>query len=341
MTAASVCPAVPDTQWDQFATSRGAALHAQTAWARLVSEVYGIRPHYLASARGQALDGILALFEIRHPLFGHYLTTAAFGTDGGLHADTPEARDTLLARARALAAELHVGYLVIRTRETPLPGAEVDDRYRTAILDHREGTDAVWRTLSPKTRNQIRRGQKEGFTIAHGADQAEAFSEVFQQHMRDLGSPAHSLRYYRALARHLGPSAHYLVVRDQRTVVAGALLLASGQTAMNVHTVALRAYNRRCPNYLLYWDMIERSAALGCVRLDMGRSEVGSSQLAFKANWNTTEVPLFYNYFRHRAAAIPKVHPGNPRYRLAIGLWQHLPLALTTRLGPRLISGIA
>ena len=341
MNAASVCPTVDDQQWNQFAVSRGAGLHAHTAWARLVSEVYGIRPHYLASVCGAELDGILALFEIRHPLFGHYLTTAAFGTDGGLHPDTPEARDTLLAKAKVLAAELNVDYLLIRTRHEPLDGAEVDDRYRTATLDLTEGADSVWQALSPKTRNQVRRGQKEGFTIAHGPDQADAFADVFQQHMRDLGSPAHGLPYYRAITRHLEHAAHYLVVRDQHTVVAGALLLVSGQTAMNVHTVALRAYNRRCPNYLLYWDMIERGAALGCTRLDMGRSEVGSSQLAFKANWNTCEVPLFYNYFRHRAAALPKVHPGNPRYRLAIGLWQRLPLAVTSRLGPHLICGIA
>src|SRR5262249_46805382 len=122
--------------------------------------------------------------------------------------------------------------------------------------------------------------------------------------------------------------------------VGGALLLLVNDTAANLHTVALREYNRRCPNYLLYWHMLETSCKAGCMRFDMGRSLAGGPNLAFKENWNPEVTPLSYNYHLRTMPAVPDVDPRNPRYRLAIAAWRRLPLRVTRALGPRLIGGL-
>ena len=150
--------------------------------------------------------------------------------------------------------------------------------------------------MPSKARNQVRRGEHEGFSLATGHDQLGAFFDVFQRHMRDLGSPAHGARFYESIVEHLGEHADFLVVREGNALVGGALLFQLNGTAMNLQTVALRAWNRRCPNYLLYWKIIESSCAAGSRWLDMGRSEAGSSNLAFKANWGSRELTLRYNY---------------------------------------------
>jgi hypothetical protein len=103
----------------------------------------------------------------------------------------------------------------------------------------------------------------------------------------------------------------------------------------------LREYNTRCPNYLLYWRIIESAIRRGCRRLDMGRSEVDSSQLAFKRNWTDHIEALEYNYLLAPGAVPPKLDPRNPRFRLAIAAWRLMPLPVTRALGPHLISGIA
>jgi hypothetical protein len=87
------------------------------------------------------------------------------------------------------------------------------------------------------------------------------------------------------------------VARENAELAAGALLFKINDTAINMHTVALKRYNRRCPNYLIYWNMIERSCAAGCRTFDMGRSLEGSSNLRFKQNWKPQIVPLTYNYY--------------------------------------------
>jgi FemAB-related protein (PEP-CTERM system-associated) len=328
-------------RWDRYLSARTGALTDLSAWREVVREAYGIGSHFLAALQGERIVGTLGLFEISHPVFGHYLTTAVFATDGGFHFDGPAAKALLLSEARRLTKSLGADYLVIRGREGALDGFQVDEQYRTSVLDLGDGAEMVWKKLPAKTRNQVRKGQKEGFTLRIGRDQLEAFYEVFHRHMRDLGSPAHSRKFYRSVLERLGERAEVFVLRDGEQLVAGALVFTLNGTAMNYHTVALQRYNRRCPNYMLYWAMIEASCARGCRWFDMGRSRVESPNLRFKANWGAAEVPLQYNYFLGRAKRVPNLDPRNPAYRFQIAVWKKLPIWVTTRLGPRLISGLA
>lgn len=328
-------------RWDAYVRGRGATITDLFAWRRVVGEAYGIRPHFVAAMEGNRIVGTLGLFEISHPIFGHYLTTAVFGNDGGLHYDSEAARDALVAEGRRLTQVTKADFLDIRTRGVALDGFSVDGQFRTAVLNLDGGADAVWKRLPAKTRNQVRRGQKEGFTLQSGPGQLEDFYKVLHRHMRELGSPAHGRRFYRAVVEHVAERAEFLVVRDGGALVAGALMFRLDDTATNYHTVALHQYNRRCPNYMLYWAMIEASCARGCKWFDMGRSRADSSNLRFKANWGPDVLPLDYNYFLGRAKAVPNLNPGNPVYRMQIALWRKMPLFVTKHLGPRLISGLA
>jgi FemAB-related protein (PEP-CTERM system-associated) len=328
-------------RWDSYVGARASAVTDLFAWRFVVRDAYGIRSHFVVAVENEQIVGGLSLFELKHPLFGHYLSTAVFGTDGGLHFESAAARDAVIAEAKALAGRLGVAHLLIRTRGLELDGFVTDARYRTAVVDLDGTAEEAWARLPGKTRNQVRRGMKEGFTVAKGHDQLDAFYDVFHEHMRDLGSPAHGMPFYRAIVAHLGARADFIVVRDGNAPVAGALLFRVNETAMNYHTVALHRYNPRCPNYLLYWRMLEMSYAYGLRRFDMARSEAESSQLRFKQNWGPREIELRYNYFLVKGKALPRLDPNNPKFRMAIQVWQRSPLAITRLVGPRLIAGLA
>jgi FemAB-related protein (PEP-CTERM system-associated) len=330
-----------DDRWDAYVGPRTTTVTDLAAWRRVLRDAYGLRSTFLAAIDGDRFVGCLGLFEVKHPVFGHYLSTAAYGNDGGFHFDDDAARDALLAEARAVADRLDVDYLLIRTRAAELDGFRVDHRYRTAVINLEGGADAVWNNvLRAKTRNQVRHGMKEGFTVETGRGQIGAFYDVFNEHMRDLGSPAPSMRFYEAVVEHLGDRMDFVVVKDGRELVAGALLFWTNGVASNYHTVALQKYNRRCPNYLIYWKMIEASCARGCSRFDMGRSEADGPNLAFKMNWGPETLPLFYNYYLRKVGDIPRVDPRNPLYRIPIAVWRRLPVFVTKRIGPRLMTGL-
>lgn len=330
-----------DEDWDAYIGSRTTTITDLSAWRHVVQDTYGMKSSFLSAIEGDRIVGCLGLFEVHHPLFGHYLVTAPFGNDGGLYFDTDAVRDVLLTEAKAVADRLDVDYLLIRTRGLILDGFQVDHHYETAMINLSGGVKDVWENILPaKTRNQVRKGMKEGFSVTTGHDQVESFFKVFHQSMRDLGSPAHSMRFYESIIKHLGDCTEFFVVRDGRKLVAGALLFWTNGIAMNYHTVALHKYNRRCPNYLLYWKMIETSCERGCTHFDMGRSVVGSPNIAFKMNWGAELFPLCYNYYLRKIKEIPYVDPRNVRYRIPIAIWKYLPVVVTRTIGPRLIPGL-
>ncbi len=330
-----------DKRWDLYVGPRAASVLDLYAWRRIVRQVYGMRSHFLAAVEEDRIVGTLGLFEVKHPLLGHYLATAPFGNDGGLCFDNAAARDALAGEATKVADRLKVDYLVIRTRDVELEGFQVDRRYGTCLIDLEGGAEALWKSRLPaKTRNQVRRGMKEGFSVETGPAQLGPFFDVFHAHMRDLGSPAHSRRFYQSIVEHLGDRSEFLVVRDGSELVAGALLFWINGTMTNYHTVALRKYNRRCPNYLIYWRMIEASCVRGCKWFDMGRSQSDSTNFKFKLNWGPQPVTLHYNYYLRNVKEMPYVHHKNLKYRIPIAVWQALPLFVTRRLGPHLISGL-
>jgi FemAB-related protein (PEP-CTERM system-associated) len=331
-----------ENRWNEYVQPRASSVTDLFAWRKILDEAYRIPAHFIAVEDSGSIIGALGLFEIKHPLFGHYLTTAAFSNDGGFYYENTLASDLLVSAAKRIAEDLNVDYLLIRTRGVELEGFAIDRHYQAAVLELGEGVDTIWeKKLRGKTRNQVRRGLKEGFTIHTGHDQVEDFFRVFHTHMRDLGSPAHGRRFYDSIVKYLGDQAQFIVVRDGKSLAAGALLFELNGTAMNHHTIALQRYNTRCPNYLLYWEMIKNSSSRGNSKFDMGRSEAEGPHIRFKKNWGTQVETLTYNYYLRGLEEMPYVDPRNPRYSLAIAAWKKLPLFVTEKIGAQMMRGLA
>jgi hypothetical protein len=69
----------------------------------------------------------------------------------------------------------------------------------------------------------------------------------------------------------------------------------------------------------------------------MGRSTEGSGPHRFKAQWGAVPTRLRWEYVLAEGEELPGLHPDNPRFRLAVRVWQRLPLALTRWLGPPIV----
>ena len=103
---------------------------------------------------------------------------------------------------------------------------------------------------------------------------------------------------------------------------------------------SIREFNSLCANVLLYWDAIQYAHSLGAPVFDMGRSTPNEGTYKFKAQWGAQPVPLNWEYQLLTPGELPNVSPANPRFQLAIAVWQKLPLALTTRVGPMIVRAI-
>ena len=190
-----------ESEWDEFAaTQKGYTHFHRLRWRTVIERVFGHECVYLAArdAAGK-LIGILPLVRVRSVVFGHYLVSMPFVNYGG-PVGTDAAIRALVTEAVAVARRDRVKLLEMRSSvplDTPLP---VSHRKVTVLLDL-PGTSAdLFRRFSPKLRNQIRKPQKEGVSVAFGREQLEPFFSVFARNMRDLGTPTQSLMFFREIA---------------------------------------------------------------------------------------------------------------------------------------------
>jgi hypothetical protein len=100
---------------------------------------------------------------------------------------------------------------------------------------------------------------------------------------------------------------------------------------------SLRRYNRLSPNMLLYWSVLQFAVERGYQVFDFGRSSPDSGTYKFKAQWGAEPVPLYWHYWVRGEGPLPELNPQNPKYQLAVRVWQQLPLGVTRLIGPSIV----
>jgi hypothetical protein len=85
---------------------------------------------------------------------------------------------------------------------------------------------------------------------------------------------------------------------------------------------------------------MRRACEQGIRVFDYGRSKRGTGSFDFKKNWGFEPQPLKDEYLLVKAKTMPDVSPLNPRYRLFIDLWKHMPLTLSKLIGPMIAKNL-
>lgn len=315
-------------------------------WLRVSERLYGFSALKLVVEDRSGPKGLLALVDVKHPIFGHFLTTAPFASYGGFAYTTLAARDALLRRACDLMNEERADYVCVRFDRVESPPPErwtETPTYATYNVDLQPSADALLAGYSSDHRNHIRRSLKKGFTISFGHMELlrDAY-EALARSMHELGSPYHGRQYLRQMASLLGSTLEFAVVRDAAGKLAGAAVFISHEDRVtNLHANILRAYRGDYAGEFLYWSAILHYREAGFRILDLGRSLIGSGNEAFKNKWKPRKQVLSYWYHMAAGHHVPELNQQNPKFQLAIWLWKHLPAFVVRPLGPALIRGLA
>ena len=326
-------------EWEQFVNRRGdeAGYHAWD-WQRVFENAFGHECVYLMARRDGAVAGVLPLVQIKSRLFGNSLTSLPFLNYGGVMADGGDAGDALIERARAEAAERRCKHVELRHVGAQFP--ELPCKKHKVSMRLPLGAN-MWDGLDRKVRNQIRKAEKSGLTIERGGvSLVHDFYKVFARNMRDLGTPVYSRRLFEEVMRAFPDRSQLHVVRMNGEPVAAGFTYRTGTMVQLPWASSIREFNPLCPNVLLYWDAIQYAASSGASVFDMGRSTPNEGTFKFKAQWGAQPVPLHWEYQLLAERDMPNVSPANPKFQLAIALWQRLPLALTKTVGPLIVRTI-
>lgn len=333
-----------DHRWDEFVRgSAGASIYHLMKWRQLIEDVFGHRAHYLmALTDAGECKGLLPLIEIRSMVFGRYLVSIPFFNYGGVCAENERAKKSLISESIKLAERLNVDHLELRATEPSDAGLQVRLEKVGMSLTLKESADVMWESFPSKLRSQIRRPRKDGLTAKiGGVELLDSFYDVFSENMRDLGTPVYERRFFETiLARFPDESRICAVFAPEGKPLAAGFVLRWRSTLEIPWASSLKRSNRAGANMLMYWSIIEFACNSGVREFDFGRSTVGEGTYRFKEQWGAKPRQLYWYYWVKGGGSIPMLNPSNPKYRMAIGLWKRLPVALTRIIGPRVVRNL-
>jgi hypothetical protein len=79
---------------------------------------------------------------------------------------------------------------------------------------------------------------------------------------------------------------------------------------------------------------------MGYGSFDFGRSTPGEGTYRFKEQWGAKPVQLYWHYWLRNGSPAPELNPKNPKYQIAIKIWQRLPVGLTRLIGPAIVKNL-
>lgn len=317
-------------------------LSKHPAWLEILRTALHHDVYAIEATVGGRTCGFLPLAYVSSVLFGRFLVSLPYLNSNGVIADSADVQTQLVDRAVDLAEELNVRFLELR-HEAPVDHPDLSEELTTKVhmrLELPKSTDRLWKGFDAKVRNQVRKGEKQGFTVSWGGSELlSGFYAVLSRNMRDLGTPVYCKRLFHDILTTFPEQSEICLVKDGSRPIAAALLL-HGWGITEVPTAsALKSYNSTCANMMMYSRLLHRAVERGQKQFDFGRSTTEGNTFRYKKQWGATPHPAIWQYAMKEGEQV-NMRPDHPRFERAIRVWQKLPVRLTQVIGPHIVRGI-
>jgi FemAB-related protein (PEP-CTERM system-associated) len=325
-------------RWDEFVNAHPAASYCHLwNWKQVIEESFGWQTAYLLAEQNGRVHGVLPLVVQKSWIFGSFVSSMPFLNAGGVLANSPETERLLLDEAVRVTGRAKARHLELRHRTDHGLALPTRSDKVTVVLPLDQDVDRMWKRLDTKIRTKVRKSRSFGMAAEFGGENLLSdFYSVWSENMRDLGTPAYSPTFFREILAAFPRNTHLCVVRHEGRPVAVSFLIGFHDRVEASWSSSIRDTLNMKPNMFLYWNLFCFAAQHGYRLFDFGRSTIGSGTHSFKLQWGAQTVPLHWNYWLANGGELPQINPSNPKYELAIRMWQKLPLSFTRLLGPRI-----
>lgn len=326
--------------WDHFVRTHlsGSPFHLM-AWHDTLCSIFGYRPEYRVAVEHGEIVGVLPMFIVDNFVTGKVLISTPFAVYGGILASHNGAHETLRDQMKALAYKEGVQHAELRNSFAhQVSGLDTVDRYCTFTRDVKpSGQDELLAALPQKTRNVVRKALKQNFASRTAPD-LDAFYSLLLETYRRHGTPVFPKQFFTTIVENFGPEVDVReVLLDGKVVAASLNFLYQRQMHTYYAASSRECWKLNC-NDFMYFDHIMWAGQNGFDVFDFGRSKVGSGPYEFKKHWGATLRALPYEVMLVKRRELPNFSQTNPKFDMAVRVWQRMPLALTRLVGPRLVA---
>lgn len=329
-------------EWDNYVrASPEATLYHCSGWKRIIEKSFGHQTYYLYASQHERIVGVLPLIFMKSLIFGRFLVSLPFLNYGGIAADSEAIRTQLLHEVVRIGQQERAEHIEFRHLADYDLGLPAKTSKVLMILDLPPTSDELWNRFKSKVRSQIRRPQKEGFTVASGQlDHLDHFYTIFAWKMRAHGTPVMPKGFFAHILTEFPNQSSIYTVYAQETPVATGFVMGFKQRLQIPWAASLREYDRFGSNMLLYWHILKDACEHGYTQFDFGRSTPNEGTYKFKKQWGAQPQQCYWHYWLASGDALPELNPDNPKFERVIRLWRKLPLPVTTWLGPHIVKYI-
>ncbi|TDF97089.1 GNAT family N-acetyltransferase [Paenibacillus piri] len=329
--------------WDRLASSKGTVFHS-TAFRHILLSSFGYECRYHAVVDNE--DRICALIPLaagRNLGLTRAAVALPFVNYADICAISEEAFRFAIGAIERLQAELRLGYIELRLKAQHMGGSgwSAQLQHHTFVLPLSEDEQQVLALSSSSNRNHVRKVYKnDWFAVSYDPGHLESFYRVYVLRMKQLGSPAPDIRFFKRFFEYMPEHTVLLTVLDKQSgnIVGGMLLLASPSNATLYYPYGanLAEYNNRYVNNFMYWEAIRFGIRNGFSYLDLGRSQTGSGTYKYKEQWGAAAKQL--QYMVYGGEGNQSGAPDRQKLGLLVELWKIAPRFITDYAGKKLIK---
>lgn len=330
--------------WDHFVSEHpDASIYHMSVWRHILGQAFGKTWYVVGAIQGSRVLGGIPLVHMRSPIFGNFLVSMPYFNYGGLVVENDEWRSPILEECVALAKRLHVKYIELRHLQNHFSHLPVKTEKVSMWLPLPSNANDLMNSFKPKLRSQVRKGEKNGLGVRDGGiELLDDFYDVFSRNMHALGTPVYGKQFFQLILEAFPKVARLMVVRNpEGSPIACGFLLGHRERLEIPWASSLREFNYLQSNMFLYWHCLKYACDQGYQTFDFGRSTLGGPTFKFKEQWGAKPVDHCWHYWLDGNLDVPQLNPQNPKFKLAIAMWQRLPLSVTRLVGPVIAKDLA
>jgi hypothetical protein len=270
-------------RWDAYLrTHSGLPPLVDFAWGEILSRVFQIDIiRLLAENESQDVVALCAVYPAQGPSGRPVL----YSLDRGFIAEGEAAELALLKMLSRIGNELKAEKAHISSAKASYSLPHEEASRQAIVLKVEQDEDEAWDALRAKTRNMIRKAEKQGIEVEFGLNHLRPFYDIYAERMLDLGVPIYGYGLFEAIAAVFSSQAELLVARLDGKIIGGLFLLCGAQTATYPFQATAKPHLGSAATQLLIWRAARACAERGLSRLDMGISSSGSPVHKSKTNF--------------------------------------------------------
>jgi FemAB-related protein (PEP-CTERM system-associated) len=276
-----------ENQWDDFVLKQSnSTIFQLSCWKTIIKRTYNHDSFYLIAHEDEEVKGILPLISIKDRILGRKLISMPFTPYGGVCTTSAIAAKRLIEEAKNITDREGIGYLELRNCSKDLNACGTNTTFVTSILELMPDPERLFKKLSNKKRNTIRKCIKEDLNAIWTNDLKD-FYHLYLENMKYHGTPAHSYQFFENISVLLRENTKILSIQLDGKTICSFLFLTYRDVIIDLAHSTIRQYKKYNPTTLGLWTAMQYACDKEYRYFDFGRSINGSPNYEFKRKWGT------------------------------------------------------